>query len=84
MKDVLVFIEDMLESIEKIEEYVNSITKDEFYSNTMVQDAVFRRLEIMGEAVKNIPSEIKDEWVEIPWKQIAGMRVRINTPVFWC
>lgn len=53
---------------------MNSITEEEFYSNSMVQDAVFRRLEIIGEAVKNIPREIKDKYVEIPWKRIAGMR----------
>lgn len=35
---------------------------------------IFERLEIIGEAVKNIPQEIKDKYVEIPWKQIAGMR----------
>jgi uncharacterized protein with HEPN domain len=35
---------------------------------------IFERLEIIGEAVKNIPQEIKDKYVEIPWKQIAWMR----------
>jgi len=50
------------------------ITKDEFYRNTLIQDAVFRRLTIIGEAVKNIPPEIKDKYITIPWKQIAGMR----------
>lgn len=73
-KDARVYIEDILEGILKIEEYTNNVTKDEFYENTLIQDGVFRRLEIIGEAVKNIPQEIKDEYVEIPWKQIAGMR----------
>ena len=50
------------------------ITKDEFYRNTLIQDAVFRRLTIIGEAVKNIPPEIKNKYITIPWKQIAGMR----------
>lgn len=73
-KDARVYIEDILEGILKIEEYTDNVTKDEFYKNTLIQDAVFRRLEIIGEAVKNIPQEIKDKYVEIPWKQIAGMR----------
>jgi uncharacterized protein with HEPN domain len=50
------------------------ITKDEFYRNTLIQDAVFRRLTIIGEAVKNIPPEIKNKYTDIPWKKIAGMR----------
>ncbi len=74
MKDETVFIEDILESIEKIGEYTDHITEDEFYRNTMIQDAVFRRLTIIGEAVKNIPPEIKDNYTDIPWKRIAGMR----------
>lgn len=63
-----------MDGILKIEEYTDNVTKEEFYNNTLIQDAVFRRLEIIGEAVKNIPPEIKEINMEIPWKQIAGMR----------
>ena len=49
-------------------------SKDDFYSNSQIQDAVFRRLEIIGEAAKNIPQEFRDKYPKIPWKQIAGMR----------
>jgi uncharacterized protein with HEPN domain len=63
-----------LECIEKIEEYTKEIDKDEFFENTQIQDAVLRRLEIIGEAVKNIPNDFRDKYPEIPWKKIAGMR----------
>ena len=73
-RDVRVFLEDILESIEKIEEYTANVDEEEFCENTFVQDAVLRRLEIIGEAVKNIPDDFRAKYPEIPWRQIAGMR----------
>ena len=73
-RDVAVYIEDILECIAKIEEYTKDITESSFYENTQVQDAVLRRLEIIGEAVKHVPQNIRDKYPEIPWKRVAGMR----------
>ena len=73
-RDTRVFLEDILESIEKIEEYTTDVNEEEFYENTFVQDAVIRRLEIIGEAVKNIPDDFRVKYPDIPWRQIAGMR----------
>jgi len=73
-KDVTLFLEDILESIKKIEEYAKDAGKEEFLRNSQIQDAVVRRLEIIGEAVKNIPQEFKEKHPRIPWKKIAGMR----------
>ncbi len=73
-KDPLVFIEHILESIDSIKEYVHGVSKADFLSSKEKQDAVLRRIEIIGEAVKNIPEDVKDKHPEIPWKTIAGMR----------
>ncbi|MDD4909903.1 MAG: DUF86 domain-containing protein [Candidatus Omnitrophica bacterium] len=74
-RDARVYIEDIIESITKIEEYTKDLkSEDDFYKDTQIQDAVLRRLEIIGEAVKNIPEEIKRKYPQIPWKKIAGMR----------
>ena len=69
-----VYIEDILKSAGLIGEYLEGVSKDEFLSDTGVQEKVIRRLEIIGEAVKNIPEEVSEEYSDIPWKDIAGMR----------
>ena len=73
-RDIRVYIEDVLESIERIEEYTGSMSEDNFYDNVQAQDAVLRRLEVIGEAVKQIPEDFRDKHPSIPWKKIAGMR----------
>ena len=73
-KDVRVYLDDILESITQIEKYINKVDEDKFSKNTQLQDAVMRRLEIIGEAVKNLPTEYKNKHTKIPWKNIAGMR----------
>ncbi len=73
-RDIGVYLEDILESIANIEEYCQDISAGEFLQRTQVQDAVVRRLEIIGEAVKNIPPEIRHKYPDIPWKEIAETR----------
>jgi len=73
-KDPKIFIKHILESIKYIEEYTKGISKDDFLRSTQIQDAVIRRLEIIGEATKNIPLGWKETHSEVPWRRIAGIR----------
>lgn len=64
-KDTTVFLKHILESIATIDEYIRDCTEEEFVSSREKQDAVIRRLEIIGEAVKNIPEEFRNKHVEM-------------------
>ena len=73
MKDDRVYLLHIRDAIERIESYT-AAGRDGFLAGAMVQDAVIRNLEIIGEAVKNLSSETREQCPEIPWRQIAGMR----------
>jgi len=68
------YINDILNAIRKIEKYTKELSFDEFTNDELIQDAVIRNLEIIGEAVKNIPKNIRNKISEIEWKKIIGLR----------
>ena len=73
-RNIKLYLQDIWESTLAIEEYTQNLTEDKFYSNRQVQDAIIRRLEIIGEAVKNVDDDFRNKYPQIPWKKIAGMR----------
>jgi len=73
-KDFTIYLEDIQKAIIKIEKYMGDLTFEEFRKNELVIDAVIRNLEIIGEAVKRMPEEIKEKHFDVEWKKIAGLR----------
>jgi len=74
LKKDSVFIEHIWESINKIERYITDVDKEKFVSSSAIQDMIFRRLEIIGEAVKNLSEDFIIYNSEIEWKKISGLR----------
>lgn len=68
------YFEDIITAVNKIERYTKDMTKEDLESDELVQDAVVRNLEVIGEAVKKIPDDVRDSHRDIPWKKIAGLR----------
>jgi uncharacterized protein with HEPN domain len=81
-RDWKLFVEDILESIELIENYVMNMDFEDFRNDRKTIDAVVRNFEVIGEAAKNIPDEIKSEFQDIDWKGMIGLRNRIAHEYF--
>lgn len=73
-KDPTIFLTHILESINLLEKYLQNVTEEQFLASEEKQDLAVRRIEVIGEAAKNIPETFRNQYPDIPWKQISGMR----------
>lgn len=73
-RDYKLFLDDIIYSIEKIEKYISDLTLDDFINDDKTADAIIRNFEIIGEAVRNVPDEIQEKHINIPWRELRGMR----------
>jgi len=78
------FIEDLLESADRIEDYIQDQTKETFSEDQKTVDAVIRNLEIIGEACTHIPEDIREHYPETPWKKVVGSPECDYSPLFPC
>ena len=78
----LPYLNHILDYINDIEESISGLNKSEFSSDKDVKESNIRRIEIIGEAVKNLSSEVKEEYKETEWSKIASMRDRIAHKYF--
>ncbi len=73
-RNLVLYLDDILASIAKIQRYTDDMTWETFVADERTFDAVARNLQIIGEAVKNIPTEMRDRYSQIEWRKIAGLR----------
>ena len=73
-KDVRVYLDDVIESSLSIATYIQTKSKEAFDKDEQLQDAVVRRLEIIGEAIKHLPIEFREQHPQVAWKKATGMR----------
>ncbi len=73
MKDDSVYINQILDAVSKIEKFTDGMNQENFVKNQMAQSAVIMQLMLIGELVKKISTETKNN-ISLPWKDIAGFR----------
>lgn len=73
-RDYKVFLEDVLEAVRKIREYTDGLSLQAFTADAKTFDAVIRNLEIIGEAAKQIPEDVRAQSPEVEWRRIGRLR----------
>jgi uncharacterized protein with HEPN domain len=76
-RDLKIYLDDMIQSIDKIFEYTKNISFNEFKNNSLIFDAVVRRLEILGEAanqIKKSDADFYQKYPNIEWREIIDFR----------
>ena len=73
-RDYSAYLEDIVQAAQKISRYIDGLSLQTFSEDEKTIDAVVRNLEVIGEAAKNIPVDIRERYSEIPWERIVGLR----------
>ena len=76
-KGEIFFLKDILNSLNKIFKYTENMTYEDFIKDDKTKDAVERNFEIIGEAVKHLSEDFRNQYSHIPFRQVAGMRDKL-------
>lgn len=75
MKDVVLdYLEDILENAIEARGFIGTMTLDEFVADRKTLYAALRALEVIGEAAKRVPQQLRDDFPAVPWRRMSGLR----------
>jgi uncharacterized protein with HEPN domain len=76
-RDITLYLSDIIENMRDAEQFVGTRTFETFRTDKMAVNAVLRSLEVVGEATKSVPEDIRNRRPDVPWRNMARMRDRV-------
>jgi uncharacterized protein with HEPN domain len=76
-RDYTLFVKDILEAIKAIEKFIGNSNYKDFLKDERTMSAVVWKIQVIGEATKNIPKSVRDDYKDLPWKYMARIRDKI-------
>ena len=76
-RDVLVYLKDILENMGDAVQFIEGMSYEQFAADKRTVNAVLRSIEVVGEATKGVPDDIRSQYPQVPWKEMAGMRDKV-------
>ena len=73
-REALDYLRDILEMMNKVQEFIGDMSFRDFAGDDKTNFAVFRALEVIGEAAKQVPGPVRRRHPDVPWRRMAGMR----------
>ena len=76
-RNISLYIKDILENMRDAREFIRGMSYEQFAADKRTVNAVLRSIEIIGEATKNVPEDVRARYPQIPWREMAGMRDKV-------
>lgn len=76
-RNIALYINDILQNMLDAIEFIGEMSCEQFVSDKRTVNAVLRSIEVIGEATKNVPDEVRAKYPDVPWKEMAGMRDKV-------
>jgi uncharacterized protein with HEPN domain len=76
-RNILLYIKDILQNMQDAQDFIQGMSYKKFLADKKTFNAVVRSLEVIGEAAKNVPEELRSKYPRVPWREMAGMRDKV-------
>jgi uncharacterized protein with HEPN domain len=76
-RNISLYIKDIPQNMQDAQNFIRGMSYEKFAADKRTFNAVVRSLEVIGEAAKNVPEEIRSKYPSVPWREMAGMRDKV-------